>query len=100
MDMISFAFGAGAVLAVIVVVVIIVAVVKVFKVSRELDIERRNREELDIGIQASIDEVRRDLDQRVNECFADMNQKVNNCHVDIPKKCNSYTDSRIDKLDK
>ena len=78
MDLISFAFGALAILAMISVIVLIVTVVKVFKLFSELEIERSNRESLDVNIHASIEA----------------------CYRDIPQECKSYTDSRIDKLNK
>ena len=102
METLSFAFGVLTVIGVVFAAVVVVGIVKVFKMEKRLTNSER-----------WIDEVRKDVHNRISDEVREVNQRVDqlNSYVDSQfnehgkeinnrvDHLNSYVDSRLDKLE-
>ena len=78
MDIQSFILGMGAVLVIASAVGGVVAIVKVSKLKREVNQERTNRQMEIQGIYRSFDDVRSDMDSRLDKMDNKFSNKIEN----------------------
>ena len=117
METLSFALGMLAMVAIALVVVIVVGIVKVFKQQKEIKSTQEWLSNLERTVWQSIEDNRRDMDNRFDEFERDINRRENDIYNALNSNgrdiyesiedkytgaigmANAYTDSRIDKFE-
>jgi hypothetical protein len=91
----AFAFGVLAMIAIIMIAVIVVGIVKVVKHDRIFKVVQEDIN----GLHRHITGVESNLYGELNDRFKDADRKIDNAYTNARDISNTYTDSRIDKLE-
>jgi hypothetical protein len=97
MNVSAFALGMVTTIAVIAIIVLIVGIVKVYKMSNTIKMHQHDANDHGQALWRSIDELRTDTHNVIASVSTEINM-VDKTMRNGLKECNSYIDSRIDKL--